>query len=205
MVGKKRTGKKPMNIEVFRVAGYTGAHWGGFMLRALIAIALGLYCLFAPETILSVLTGVLSIGLIVLGVFELTRAFMLYREGKAFGLALISGGIEVILGAWLLANKSARFELLAVFIAIIAVMRWIFDLVVATKGTANATDRFMWFVTGVLGIAIGILIFFVPTFGWATSVAIIWIFGIYLLIMGLSNAFFAIHLSEKDRKTRRKK
>lgn len=199
-VAKKAGGKSGKRV-VFDVKGYASSHWGGFLLRALVAIGLGLYCLLAPESVLSVLTGVVAIGLLVMGIFELVRAFMLHKRGQSFGLALISGGLETIFGTWLLVNKDARLEILAIIIAVIAIVHGLLNLTIAIKGTKDSGDRFIWLAAGILGLALGILIFFVPSFGWATNVAIIWIFGIFLLVMGLSNAFYAISLRKKAKKS----
>jgi uncharacterized membrane protein HdeD (DUF308 family) len=187
-------------IKTFDISGYVNAHWGGFMFRAVLALAFGVYCLFVPEGVLSILTGILAIGLLCLGLFELVRSLVLYKRGASFGFALVSGGLEVVFGAWLMANAEARFEILAVIIALIAIARGLFDLFIAVKRTGDAADRFTWVVSGLLGILLGILIFVVPSFGWATNIAIIWIFGVYLLVVGLSNAFYALHLREKSKK-----
>jgi len=198
MVDKKRGGKK-----AFGMSGYVSDNRGRFLLQALIFIAFGLICLFSAAEILKLLTAIMAVGLIGFGVFELIRAFMLRRNEQPFGLSVISGGLSTILGFWLLVNQDARIGLLTAIVAIIVIVRGLFDIGIAMRGVKGANDKFIWYASGIIGVGLGIVILLSPTFGWHITNAFVWIFGIYLLVKGLSSAFYALNIGSAKAKAKK--
>jgi uncharacterized membrane protein HdeD (DUF308 family) len=169
---------------------YIESHWWAFFIKSLVAVVVGLFALFTPISTLAVLTAVVALALIVMGAIEFLRTLASIGKQRDWILSLIIALVEVAVGVFLLINREARFELLAIVVASYIIVRGLFDVVVGLASLKDSTDRFIWTVAGIAGVVLGIIILNYPG---QSEIAFVWIFGVYTLIFGLTGLIYSIH------------
>ena len=93
-------------------------------------------------------------------------------------------------------NPLVTAALFVILLATIILLRAIFDLVVASY-MEKQEGRWIWVLTGILGIiAAGVIVFY-PV---GASVAFVWVLGLYALIHGVSTVAFAVQIRQDIKK-----
>jgi uncharacterized membrane protein HdeD (DUF308 family) len=175
---------------------YIESYWWYFFWQAVIAIAFGLFALTTPIRTLSTIVAVAAGALVLMGVVGIIRMVHDYtrRPHRRWGDSLVIAIIELLVGLYFWFNIDAGFQVSAIIFGVLALARGIFDLVVALTNLEDSTDRFFWIIAGAAGIIIGLVILNHPM---EASITMVWFFGLYILVLGLSNLFYALHLRSK--------
>ena len=171
-----------------------GALIGKGVLLIILGILIGVFTLastFVAVTLLSIL-------LIFLGVAILCGGTSFGKSGVA---AVVLGILVIILGIITLVNPGVFEVFLVYFIAAAAIIQGLFSLITGIAG-AGAGNRVMNIVIGIIGIAIGIAIFalsftLTPV---VMGIVIMYIIGIFLLIIGILSIIQAILVKSAQKK-----
>ncbi|MDR0591288.1 MAG: DUF308 domain-containing protein [Candidatus Nomurabacteria bacterium] len=178
------------------IKNYIESYWWYFVLQSAITMALGLFALFAPTKALSVILVVVACALILMGLVGVLRMSYDYsrrphrRWGDSFVLALV----ELALGIFFLLYPGASFVVTATVFGVVILVRGIFDLLVGLLNLKDPIDRFFWIVAGAAGVILGFSIF---AHADTVSILMIMLLGTYMLILGLSNLFYGLHMRTK--------
>ena len=162
--------------------------WWGRLLFGIVALIFGLAFIFVPGI-------TLTLFLIVFGIFMLISGFVLIgfsrsrQAGMHKSLNVVEGVINIIIGliAIFLPGVTALVAIYLVGIfAILAGILQIAEGVTAEKGTRTfgTSNRWLLIIAGVWALIIGLLLVFFPGAG---ILALLWLVGIFLVILGIIN------------------
>jgi uncharacterized membrane protein HdeD (DUF308 family) len=102
-------------------------------LLAVVFIAAGIVAFIHPGNTFAALAAVFSFFLVVAGTFDIVISISVRREIEVWWLQLITGIIEVLLGFWAAGYYGRSAVLLVAWVAAIAIMRGIRDIVLAFR------------------------------------------------------------------------
>jgi uncharacterized membrane protein HdeD (DUF308 family) len=106
--------------------------WWSYLIRGLLALALGVLLLVWTDSTLKSLILGFGIFAVVFGLFIVFWAIYLATRKENFALLLVQGLVSVLVGALLLANQNTRtftLEVVLVFIAVWAVVLGFVELI----------------------------------------------------------------------------
>ena len=134
--------------------------------------------------------------MICLGLIEIANMIHRSRRQHNWGFPLFLGLLEIAIAISLLVTSIpgvGASELIPLRIAILSgyvLFASVATIVIGFGSFTNMTDRFMWIVNGMLGAVLAFVLFA----GSGLSVTMhIELFGVYLLINGLTDLFFGVH------------
>ena len=159
--------------------------WGAVAMRGLAAMLFGVAAVFWPGlTIVTLVylfgTYVLVSGLInlVVGLTDITRSSG--TSGMRV-LLLVLGIAEIGVGIYLLRHPQVTFATFILLISAVLIVRGLFDLFTGIFGEGAAGHRTITIISGLVAGLAGIVLLSEPA---KTSVAFVWILGLYALITG---------------------
>ncbi len=159
-------------------------NWWIFLVRGLLAIAFGVVAMIWPG--ITVLALVLLFGVYVLldGIIDIGAAI----SGRGVGAQQLSGGHRVLLGLIGLVGVAAAviaffwpaITALALLFVIAwwAIIRGVLEIVAAWRLRAELTNEWMWVLSGLLSIALGVILIARPGTGALALVLLIAAFSI---------------------------
>jgi len=169
----------------------TDNHWWSVFLRGILAIALAMLLFFTTGFTLDVILIFLGIFLLLNGLFSVIGAFGAKGNHGRWWLLLIGGIISIVAGLVVFTQPEATLIFFAYLIAIWAIVIGIFDLIASFAASWAAPGKTYLGVAGIISIIFGIIVFVNPAF---SLVAIIWLIGFYILIIGLLMIIFSFKL-----------
>lgn len=172
------------------------SHWLTFAMKGAISIVAGMCLMFANGWNTEILIHIVGWTMIGLGLIELIN--MVHRSHKQanWGFPLFLGLLEIVIAVILLVSSIPglgieyqipfRIATLSAYVLFASVV----TIFIGFASFTNLTDRFMWIVNGMLGSVLAFVLFA----GSGLSVTMhIELFGVYLLINGLTDLFFGVH------------
>ena len=170
--------------------------WWIILLTGIAGIVFGLIALFWPQLTLVTLVYLVAIFTIVGGAVALFEALISIKKDRLWWLALLFALVNIGIGVFLVRNPLVTAALFVILLATIILLRALFDLVVASY-MEKQEGRWIWVLTGILGIiAAGVIVFY-PV---GASVAFVWVLGLYTLIHGVSTVAFAVQIRQDIKK-----
>jgi uncharacterized membrane protein HdeD (DUF308 family) len=161
--------------------------------RGLLAIAVGIVSVAWPDVTVGAFVIVFAVYAFIAAAMDSVIAFSSRRAGPVVGyllLALISVAAGVVALIW----PGITAFVLVIWIAAWALVTGIVEVVLAFRRGETAGERTLWAITGLVSVALGIVLFIRPDIG-ALSLATV--FGLFSLVYGIS----ALVLSFQARKT----
>jgi uncharacterized membrane protein HdeD (DUF308 family) len=162
------------------------------LLRGLLAIAIGIVSVAWPDITVGAFVILFAVYAFVAAVTDTMRAFSSGRAGPVVGYLLLAL-LDVAAGIAALAWPSITAYVLVFWIASWAVITGIIEAALAFRQGEAAGERAMWTITGLVSIALGVVLFIRPDIG-ALSLATV--FGLFGIVYGTS----AVVLSVQARK-----
>jgi uncharacterized membrane protein HdeD (DUF308 family) len=162
------------------------------LLRGLLAIAIGIVSVAWPDVTVGAFVILFAVYAFVAAAMETMRAFSSDRAGPVVGyllLALLSLAAGIVALVW----PNITAFVLVIWIAAWAVGTGIVEAALAFRQGNTAGERAMWAISGLISIALGIVLFIRPGVG-ALSLATV--FGLFSIVYGTS----ALVLSFQARK-----
>jgi uncharacterized membrane protein HdeD (DUF308 family) len=155
-------------------------NWGMFVLRGILALALGVLAFAAPQPTLAALIFVFAAYAIVDGILAI--AFGVSAPGGPQWLLVIAGILGIAIGIYTVASPQVTAVALVLFIGAFAIVRG-----VAEVGTAiwfrNVIDSaWLYVLSGIVSIAFGAFLIVAPGDG---AFAVLFVIGFYALFAGV--------------------
>ena len=169
---------------------YIESHWLIFALQGVVLMLSGLYIMFTPNETVSHLTIVIGTTLLVLAVIEIFNMIHRKRRQHNWGVALGVGLLELAVGLATLVGTNLNYEFHIAVLAAYTVLRSTASIVTGFSSFQNMTDRFIWVICGMIGCVLGFAILADPGI---SEVMFAKLFSTYMMVLGLSDLFFAIH------------
>lgn len=175
-------------------------NWGWFLLRGLLAIALGVVALLFPITAVLAFTMVFAAFAFADGIFAIISGVRGARHSEQRWWALVlSGIVGVAIGVIFLMMPALTTVTYAIVnLAIIAawsIMTGVLELIAAVRLRKEITGEWLLALAGILSIALGLVILLIVlTNPLATIVSVGWIIGLYALAAGVVLVFQALRL-----------
>jgi uncharacterized membrane protein HdeD (DUF308 family) len=190
----------PANTSETGTAEVPRTNWGWFLLRGVLAIALGIVALLFPLTAVLAFTMVFAAFAFANGIFSVISGIRGARHKEERWWALVlSGVIGVAVGViFLLMPALTTVTYAIVNLAIIAawsIMTGALELMAAVRLRKEIVGEWLLGLAGVLSIALGVVIvLIVLTNPLATIVSVGWLIGIYALAWGVVLIMQALRL-----------
>ena len=169
--------------------------WWIILLTGIAGVVFGAVTLFWPALTLVTLVYMVAILTVVSGAVGLYEALASIKKDRLWWLALLLALVNIGIGVFLVRNPLITAAIFVILLAVVILFRAIFDLVVASY-MDKKEGRWLWVVTGVLGLIASVAILFYPV---ASSLAFAWVLGLYALIHGVTTVAFAVQI-RKDKK-----
>ncbi|MEA3411163.1 MAG: DUF308 domain-containing protein [Pseudomonadota bacterium] len=164
-----------------------GKVWWSFLLRGLIALALGLCALIWPSASLSILLRLVGLYLLADGALGLIAAYRSLDRTPY----LIQAAISLVVGAVLLFWPGATVKTLFVIFGIWALLSGIMQIVSSRQLQPDDPDRGLMTGIGVVAAIVGLVLIFWPGTG---VVAIAWVIAAAAFVIAALLIFLALRL-----------
>ena len=166
-------------------------NWWMYAVRGLVAIIFGILALTQPEQALQALVLVFGAFALVDGTFAVFAGIASYRHFERWWAVLLEGVSGVVIGLLTFFWPNITALALLYCIAAWALITGIFEIVAAIQFRREITGEWMLILGGLLSILFSVLLFVFPVTG---AVSVIWVIGIYAVVFGISEIFFAFRL-----------
>jgi len=169
------------------------------LLRGLLAIAVGIVSVAWPNITVGAFVILFAVYAFIAAVTDAMRAFSSSRAGPVVGyllLALLSAVAGIVALVW--PNITAL--VLVVWIAAWAIVTGAVEVALTFRQGETAGERAMWALTGLVSVALGVVLFIRPDIG-ALSLATV--FGLFSIVYGISALMLAFQARRIDAATHR--
>lgn len=158
--------------------------WWMELIKGIIVIAFGLYCLIRPNQALTVIGIIAGIAMLVMGIVFIINAFRIQSASNRWWIVLIEAGINIVLGTVLLLipreAADTLIRLLGVWVLAIGLFRFLRLWVLVD------VNRSLAIISGVGGILLGFILIIYPRYITMSITVvvgtIISLFGVFILL-----------------------
>ncbi len=168
-----------------------GSNWWTLVVRAVLAVALGVVLLVLPGPKYTTLAMLLGFYLVGEGVFAVIGGFSNIGYRQRWWPVLIGGVASAIIGLlvffWPALNGFTLFALIAVW----AVFRGLFEVVAGMQLQADSTGEWMMIAAGAISVIFGGLLF---GFAGPQAPGLIWLVGVYMLVYAVLLAALGLRM-----------
>lgn len=156
-----------------------GKNWWLLLFGGIISVVIGVIAMVWPQQTAFVVAVLLAIYLVISGIFEFVRGFSAGLTGGMRALLFISGVLSVILGLLMFRSAFQAVEILGILIGIAFLFRafGVFFLAADDKEGRGWNIFF-----GIVLLIAGVVMLVWPV---TTAVALAWLIGLWLVIIGL--------------------
>lgn len=158
------------------------------LLRGLIAIVIGFVSVAWPNVTIGALVILFAVYAFGAAITDAMRAFSSDRAGPVAGyllLAVLSAASGVVALVW----PGITALVLTVWVGIWAVVTGLLEVALTFRQGEGAGARAMWILTGLLSIALGLVLFIRPDIG---AVSLATVFGLFSIVYGVSAVVLSI-------------
>ena len=170
-----------------RISDRLGEVWVSYLLRGLVALALGIGALFWPKATIALLVQLVGIFAVLNGVASLFSAWQARLPGSYWLPAWLSLAVGAVLLFW----PGVTVHLLFIIVGIWALIQGGSLWLMARETAADDPDRGLLTGIGIAGVVIGLVLAFWPGTG---AVAISWVIAALSLSVGSLLVYLALHL-----------
>ena len=176
-----------------RVSNKLGEIWWAFLVRGLLALALGIGALFWPEAALTLLVQLVAVFALLDGGAAIFSAF----RSRDPGTYLLPGLVSLAVGAILLFMPGVTVRLLLIILGIWALLQGGSLLLVARKMDTTDPNRGAVDTLGVIAAIIGGILLAWPGSG---AVAISWLIAALAFLVAALMIFLALRLRRVEQR-----
>jgi uncharacterized membrane protein HdeD (DUF308 family) len=152
------------------------------LLRGLLAIVVGVVSVAWPNITVGAIVILFAVYAFIAAVTDAMRAFSSDRAGPVAGYLLLAV-LSVVAGIVALAWPGITALVLTVWVAAWAMVTGIVEVALTFRQGATAGERAMWILSGLVSIALAVVLFIRPDIG-ALSLATV--FGLFAIVYGVS-------------------
>jgi len=176
-----------------RVSNRLGEIWWAFLVRGLLALALGIGALFWPKATLTLLVQLVAIFVLLDGVAAIYSAF----RSRDLGAYLLPGLVSLVVGAVLLFMPGVTVRLLFIILGAWALFQGVSLLLAARKLEATDPNRGLVITMGVIAAIVGAVLILWPGTG---AVAISWVIAALAFLVGALMIFLGLRLRRVEQR-----
>lgn len=162
--------------------------WGIVLFLGIMSVLIGILAIAWPLATVVVVAVLLSIWLIVTGIFQVIRGFSRGLSGGMRALLFISGLLSLILGIIMLTGVFRAVEILAIFIGISFLFRGMGSFFIAAE---QKEGRGWNIFGGIIMVIGGFVLLLWPAI---TLSALAWVTGVWLVVIGSFEIFAAFRI-----------
>jgi len=155
--------------------------------RGLLALAVGVIAIAWPGVTIGAVVIIFAIGAFTSGIWQAGSAFSQDRFGPVLGhllLALLDGAAGIVALAW----PGITAYALTIWIGAWAVVTGAWELAMVFGSAEAAGRRALFGISGLISIALGVVLFARPDVG---AVSLVEVFGIFSFAAGISSLVLA--------------
>jgi len=156
-------------------------NWWAFTLRGIIGVLFGLVAFFLPGTVMLSLALLFGIYLVVDGIFGIISAIRAARRRERWGLLLVEGILNIIMGVIAL-----LFPVAAVLLFVFVTAAWALltgGLMLGSAFSLHASHGRWWLAFGgIVSLLWGIALVIAPLIG---AIVLTWWLGVYAIVFGI--------------------
>ncbi len=156
--------------------------WKTLLLKGIIFLILGVFCLVFPFATLNVGVYLIAILLLFVSIAALFSGFAAFGEPKTTWWMILLGIIGILIALISFVSPEVMVLLATVFVGIIALISGITDVILAFGGGLSAWQRILMILLGIIGIIIGLMFLVFPDEG---AYVLALVLGILLIIGGI--------------------
>ncbi len=158
-------------------------NWWTLVLRGLIAIIFGILALVQPGMTLGVLVLLIGLWALFDGILALISSIGAAQSGEPWWPLVLAGLLSVAVGLLVLRWPGITALVLLFIIAYWAILTGILQIAAAIRLRHEVQGDFWFLLGGIASVVFGILVIGNPGSG---ALAIIWLIGLYALILGIA-------------------
>jgi uncharacterized membrane protein HdeD (DUF308 family) len=162
--------------------------WWILAIRGIAAIVFGVLTFIRPGSSLVALVILFGAYALVDGAFNLGFAFRLARGVPRWGSLIVGGVASIVAGVLTFIWPAITALVLVSIIAAWAVVTGVTTIVAAVRLRKQIRGEWLMILSGILSVALGVLLFVYP--GPGALALVIWI-GAYAIVFGALNLFLA--------------
>jgi uncharacterized membrane protein HdeD (DUF308 family) len=162
--------------------------------RGLLAVAVGIVAVVWPGVTIGAVVIVFAIAAFTDAVIQASRAFASDTAGPVFGHLLL-GLVDVAAGVVAIVWPDITAYALTIWIGIWAIVLGVGEFAMAFASDETAGDRTLFGLTGLLWVALGVVLFARPDIG---AVSLAQVFGLFSLALGVSSLVLAASAHRND-------
>jgi uncharacterized membrane protein HdeD (DUF308 family) len=151
--------------------------------RGLLAIAIGVISVAWPNITIGALVILFAVYAFIAAGAEAVRAFRSDSAGPVIAYLLLSV-LSLAAGVVALLWPGITAEVLAIWIAAWAFVTGIVEVALAFQRNETAGERAMWALTGLISVALGVVLGIRPDIG---AVSLATVFGLFSIVYGVSS------------------
>jgi uncharacterized membrane protein HdeD (DUF308 family) len=169
-------------------------NWGMFVLRGILALALGVLAMVAPAPTLAALIFVFAAYAIADGILAITVGVV--APGGSRWLLVIGGVIAIGIGIYTLASPQVTAVALVLLIGAFAFVRGIAEVATAIWLRNVIESAWLYVLNGIVSIAFGALLIVAPGEG---ALAVVFLIGLYAVFAGVMYVAIGLRLRDVNR------
>ncbi len=158
------------------------SHWWLFLIRGLLALALGILFALFPGAAIFTLAILFGAYAFVDGIVAIAAAVRMNHADYNWIWLLLEGVLGIIVGIITFAYPTITALWLIYLFGAWAVLSGIFAIASAFRIRQAIANEILMILLGVISVAAGIVIFFVPVIG---LFALVWTISIYAILAGI--------------------
>lgn len=183
-----------MNVDTYRGVAIRSpfVHWQTLVLRGIVALLFGILSLVWPGISLIVFLTIFGIYAFVDGIASIVSALATEQGRRNWVWLLIIGLAGIAAGVITFAYPGMTVLVLLYIIAAWAIVTGVFEIIMAIEAhMVKAESRWLWGISAVLGIILGILLYSNPLTG---ILSLVWLVGFFALVFGFAQIMLGIRI-----------
>ena len=156
--------------------------WKTLLLKGIVLLVLGIFCLAFPFAALNVGAYVIAILLLFVSMAALFAGFAAFGEPKTTWLMVLLGIIGSIIALASFVQPEGMIWIATVFLGVVALLSGVTDVISAFSRGMSAGQRVLMLILGIIGIIIGMFFLLFPEEGAPILTLVL---GILLAIAGV--------------------
>jgi len=164
-------------------------NWGMFVVRGVLALALGVLAFAAPAPTLAALIFVFAAYAIVDGIFAI--AFGATSPGGPRWLLVIAGILAIAIGVYTLVSPQVTAVALVLFIGTFAIVRGVAEVGAAIGLRDVIQSAWLYVLSGIVSVVFGAFLIVAPGDG---AFAVLFLIGYYAIFAGVMYVAIGLRL-----------
>ena len=166
--------------------------WTSLLWRGLLGLAVGIIAVAWPGVTIGAVVFIFAVAVFTDAIIQITRTFNDDAVGPVFGRVLLAL-VDVAAGVVAIAWPGITAEVLTIWIGIWAFVTGVGEFALAFTSEGTAGSRFMFGLTGLISVALGVVLVVRPDVG---AVSLAQVFGLFSFAYGIANLILAASVHE---------